>query len=181
MSKLKDIRYDSILKGALQRASYRMTIFLTSRMGKDSGSAYDYSAAAPSGSNKINIMTGNLLRSFQPKNKQNVSIINYSNGAATWTFGSKLKYASIHEKGGFVKSKGKMHKYFWAKYYESKNPYMKNLALGVKKAGGINIKARPYFAAAFEDFERMPDGLSKTMNEIIIGIKNEFDKIENFS
>lgn len=178
---LQDIKYNSIIKGAVQRASYRMIIFLTERMGKDSGSAYDYNVSAPSNSSKLNIMTGNLLRSFQPRNRQNISTVEYSNGVANWLFGSKLVYASVHEKGGFIQSKGKMHKYFWAKYYESKNPYFKNLALGVKKRGGINIKARPYFAEAFKDFETKPDGLSKTMNEIILGIKNEFDQIENFS
>jgi hypothetical protein len=73
------------------------------------------------------------------------------------TIGSDLVYAGVQEFGMFIKSKGKMQNYFWAKYYESKkkNPYFRIMALSVIKKGGIEIKARPYFNPALKKLQEL--------------------------
>lgn len=103
--------------------------------------------------NKLNVNSGTngLAFSFDKDGKQTQTEFKINNKGLTGTIGSKLPYAEIHEKGGFIKSKGKMHKYFWAKYYETNKDFYKFIALSVLNKGGVNIKARPYFAPAMKE------------------------------
>lgn len=100
--------------------------------------------------------------------------------------GSKLPYASIHEEGGFIRSKrtkttrnGRvipmMAAYFWAMYYAGKqsNPFYRTMALSVTRKGGVNIPARPYFKEAMK-------GLEKHYNEVVYpSIEQQINKAWN--
>lgn len=80
---------------------------------------------------------------------------------------SKLRYALIQEKGAFIKSRGKMHKYFWAKYFETKNEEFKIIALSVLKKGGVNIPARPYAKETRKEMKRILE--SNEFKNLFIG------------
>ena len=84
----------------------------------------------------------------------------------------------MHENGAFIISKGHMHEYFWAKYYESNegNKYYKNMALHVMKFKSSVIPKRPFFNPAIKDFETKPEGMRLLMNEIFEQLAREFDK-----
>ena len=97
----------------------------------------------------------------------------YNNGVVTGKFGTSLPYASIQEYGGEVKSKGRMEKFMWAMFLETKNIFWKILALAVKKKGGINIKARPYF---FKSIDQINENLGKKMENFLNNIATEYDK-----
>ena len=84
--------------------------------------------------------------------------------------GSKLPYANIHERGGFIAAKkykvtksGRkipaMAAYFWAMYFKSNqaNPFFKTMALSVTKKGGVDIPARPYFDSAIKAIQKHYD------------------------
>lgn len=62
-----------------------------------------------------------------------------------------IPYAAIHEFGGFIASQGKMHKYFWAKFAETKLPFYRIMALSVLKKGGVDIKKHPFIAPGSRD------------------------------
>ena len=102
---------------------------------------------------RLSVQKGNLLNSFKYKNKNSVTDYKISSNKSDIVVGSKLPYAAIHEYGGFIKSKGRMNKFFWGMYYKYKNPYFKNLALSVQKRGGVNIPQRAYLSGATKNFE----------------------------
>lgn len=111
--------------------------------------AFDNSTIA-SNSNVFNTSkklrsSGKLRESFIKDKKVNKDVIYKSN----------LRYAFVQEKGMFVKSKGKMHKYFWARYFETKKEEFKIIALSVFKKGGVNIKARPYVKQTKKEMQRI--------------------------
>src|SRR3990172_6172330 len=85
---------------------------------------------------KLENQSGKLWRSFFRAGESNVTNINLTGWDITGVFGSDLPYASVHEKGMFVKSRGKMHRYFWAKYFETGIDWYKGMALSVLKRGG---------------------------------------------
>jgi citrate lyase gamma subunit len=45
-----------------------------------------------------------------------------------------------------------MAQFFWFKYYKTKSPFFKRIALSVEQKGGVDIKARPYWQNAIDDF-----------------------------
>ena len=102
---------------------------------------------------KLQLRTGRLFKSFAPNSDEGTNELNISEKGFKLTIGSNLPYASIQEYGGFIKSKGRMHKYFWYKYAESRNIFFKILALSVIKRGGVNIPQRPYFNMGLQNFE----------------------------
>lgn len=136
------------------------------REGKSS-KAHDDSTAK-NHTDTLRTATGRLFKSFQVKGQKSASSdgifdIKIDDKGVLITIGTKLEYAALHEFGGtvpahFVKSKGHMHKYFWAKYYATHEEKFKWAALKVLKHGGINIKAvtmpaRPFFFKAVKQFE----------------------------
>ena len=148
------------LKGALKRMPFIFQGYIGAEM--DFREQQRNSVAfAPSGSSKLQTGKGTLYKSFAPKDKNNI----YEERSDGFTVGSKLPYATIQEYGGFVKSKGKMHSYFWARYYDTKSPYYRNLALSVQKKGGVNIKAKPYFAPAEKKFSN--EGVNELHNMVL--------------
>lgn len=96
-----------------------------------------------------------LLKSFRYKDENSDTRIKIGSANVKVKFGSRLPYAHVHEHGEFIKSKGKMHKWFWYMYWKSKysNDFYKIMALHVLKKGGVKIPKRPYFYPAFDDME----------------------------
>lgn len=147
-----------------------------------------------SNSSKLRSQSGKLADSFRMKQfmkvKENsdtkgVTKFSYNNGVVTGKFGTSLPYASIQEYGGEVKAVKKggsvkrrkevfiMEQYFWRVYFETKNIFWKILALAVKKKGGINIKARPYF---FKSIDHINENLGKKMEIFLNNMITEYDK-----
>ena len=152
--------FPEYLKGAIKRAPVIFQGYIGDAMDFREQQR-DSVVFAPSSSTKLQIGKGALYRSFGVKDKNNF----YEERADGFTLGSKLPYATIQEEGGFIKSKGKMPSYFWARYYATKSPYYKNLALAVKKNGGVNIKAKPYFRPAEKKFAS--EGVYELQNNIL--------------
>jgi len=136
------------LKGAIKKMPFVLQGYIGAEMDFREQQR-DSVAFAPSSSAKLQTGKGTLFKSFAPKDKNNI----YEERADGFTVGSKLPYARIQEEGGFIKTKGKMASYFWARFFATGSPYYKNLALAVRKNGGVNIKARPYFKPAEKKFE----------------------------
>lgn len=102
-----------------------------------------------SGSKNLHVNSGALTRSYIPGQPGNVSAIKVeANGRLTFTVGTTLVYARIHEEGGFVRSKGKMEKFFWAMYMQTRREFYRIMALSVRKKGGVQMPARPFHAPA---------------------------------
>lgn len=95
---------------------------------------------------------GGLADSFRPDGKDSGTTITVTASGITGEFGSKKPYARIHNTGGFIASKGNMHKFFWAQYAKTKAPFYKIIALSVMKKGGVNIRKRAYFDNAVKEF-----------------------------
>lgn len=126
---------------------------------------------APSTNTRLEINTGNLFRSFSRGGVGNIYKVNVNNNLYELEYGSSLPYARIHEYGGFIRSKGNMHKYFWARFADTKNTYFRNLALHVEKKGGVTIPKRPYFAPALQRFKTSGKYNDEVKAKVIQGIR----------
>ena len=126
---------------------------------------------APSTSSKLAINSGTLFRSFSKGQTGNVFKVSQNGDNFEAEYGSDLPYARVQEFGGFIASKGRMHKYFWAKFAETKQPYFRNIALSVKKKGGVNIPARPYFNPAVQRLSQDTKFATDIKQQVIIGIQ----------
>lgn len=116
--------------------------------------------------NNLFSVSGNLFQSFIKNNQNNIYRASTSGSQITLEYGTKVPYAKIHEVGGFinaikrassVKRKREtyvMAQFFWRKYMETKAPFFKRIALSIEKKGGVNIKARPFWNPAIEDFKK---------------------------
>lgn len=116
--------------------------------------------------NNLFSVSGNLFQSFIKNNQNNIYRASTSGSQITLEYGTKVPYAKIHEIGGFinaikrassVKRKREtyvMAQFFWRKYMETKAPFFKRIALSIEKKGGVNIKARPFWNPAIEDFKK---------------------------
>jgi hypothetical protein len=129
------------------------------------------SRIAPSTNTKLEINTGKLFRSFSRGSIGNIHKVSVNSGLYQLEYGSNLPYARIQEYGGFIRSKGKMHKYFWAKFAETKQSYFKNLALHVEKKGGVTIPKRPYFEPALQRFKSSNKYQEEIKAKVIQGIR----------
>ena len=138
---------------------------------KDQGATGGATSAAPvfNTGNVLYKSSGNLFQSFIKNNPNNIYRAKQSGNKFELEYGSKVVYAAIHEFGGFIKgtpltvikSKSgrkmkkettKMAQFFWFKYYKTKAPFFKRIALSVEQKGGVDIKARPYWQNAINDF-----------------------------
>ena len=126
---------------------------------------------APSTSSKLAINSGTLFRSFSKGQPGNVFRVSQNGDNFEAEYGSDLPYARVQEFGGFIASKGRMHKYFWAKFAETKQPYFRNIALSVQKKGGVNIPARPYFNPAVQRLSQDTKFATDIKQQVIIGIQ----------
>lgn len=125
----------------------------TYKEGK-SDEAYPDNEKTWSSNPRLRVQSGRLLKSFTPKKPGSLSNVKITGYKVDINIGTNLVYANPHEYGMFIKSKGRMHKYFWAKYASSRNEFYKIMALSVIKKGGIRLKKRPYFIPALVNFQK---------------------------
>ena len=156
-----------IINNELLRFPFVMQAFIGSQM-VNTGLK---SRIAPSTNARLEINTGNLFRSFARGGVGNIYKVNVSGNSYELEYGSSLPYARIHEYGGFIESKGNMHKYFWARFAETKNTYFRNLALHVEKKGGVTIPKRPYFTPALQRFKTSGKYQDEVKAKVIQGIR----------
>jgi len=108
-----------------------------------------------SGSKKVHVNTGALTRSYIPGQPGNVSEVKVeANGRLTFTVGTTLVYARIHEEGAFIRSKGRMEAFFWAMYMKTRREFYRIMALSVQKKGGVQIPARPFHTPAVKAMQK---------------------------
>ena len=133
-----------------------------------SDEAFPDSEATWSDSPRLRVKSGRLLKSFTPKKPGSISEIKTAGYRLDVSIGSNLPYAAAQETGMFIKSKGRMQNYFWAKYIQSRNEFFRIMALSVIKRGGIKLKKRRYFSLALKKFEQQY--LAKWLNMIFARI-----------
>ncbi len=151
------------LKDMGQRGAVAMQGFIGAEMGvadvsesyKQGKSNTAFNPAEETWSNEKNLRVkgGRLLASFGKDSPDTLTKIENDKFSLNVTVGSKLPYANVHEEGMQIKSKGRMHKYFWAMYYKTSNPFFERMALSVMARGGVTILPRPYFKPAVKEFE----------------------------
>ncbi len=154
----------SWLKDMGQRGAVAMQGYIGAEMGAagtseswkqgKSNSAFNPAEETWSNEKNLRVKGGRLLASFGKDSPDTLTKIEHDKMKLNITVGSKLIYANVHEEGMQIKSKGRMHKYFWAMYYKTNNPFFERMALSVMARGGVTIPARPYFKPAVREFER---------------------------
>jgi hypothetical protein len=143
----------SALKTEARKSMYEVAAIMSSQYMREGEGNNEQSVTGPSRSDKLGVGSGALYKSFLPGNENNELSIEVTDDTVTIESKSKLKYAMVHEKGMFIASKGRMEKFFWGKFYSTGNPYMRAMALSVRKRGGVNIQARPFIAPSIKDWQ----------------------------
>lgn len=172
---------NGLLKDALQRAAFGLQAYIGAEMqgGKPDDSwrqgkpksgikAFPATKTTWSKEKQLRVQSGRLFKSLAPNSPDNIATIQVSSGKVALLYGTRVVYAAIHESGGFIASKGKMDKWFWAQYAQTKNEFFKVMALSVRKKGGVTVKARPYFNPGVEAFRR--EGLPLLLQDIAEGL-----------
>lgn len=103
-------------------------------------------------SDKLYVNSGRLTQSFVPQRFGSLAGVEVTSNGLRIRLGTDIIYARIHEYGGFIPSRGRMHRYFWAKYYETRDKSYKIIALSVMRKGGVDMPARPFFNPAVKVF-----------------------------
>jgi len=151
-----------IIKDILRATPTTLAGYIGAEMEKRGTSAGGASVAfAPSTSKKLQTGTTALFKSLLPNKPGNITKLDGTN----LEYGTDIIYAGVQEFGGFIRDKGHMQGFFWWRYKETKSPYYRNLALSVRKKGGVTIPARPYFAPGIEKFKS--EGLPKLLAAIL--------------
>jgi phage gpG-like protein len=177
-----------ILRPVILKSLERMPFVMQAYIGANMNFQGQADRIAPSKSDKLTTYSGALFRSFTKGQPGNVFKVSQNGDNFDVEYGSSIKYAAIQEFGGFIKatpvtvikskSGRKMNKstyvmaqFFWAKYYTTKQPYFKRLALSVEKKGGVNIPARPYFNPAVDRLRNDTKFASDIKQQVINGIQ----------
>ena len=135
-------------------------------------------SSSPVKQGSILIQTGSLRRSIQSRIEGD-SVVFFSNSP----------YAAIHNEGGEIRITDKMHRFFWAKYYEAQGGFgrkkngelrknKRNLHLSdvgdfwkwlaLKKVGSsIRIPKRQFLGANKDVEQRVMEIVEKALNEAI--------------
>lgn len=127
----------------------------------------------------LGIRSGKLYRSFMLGNKDSLTKVNKVNSLGISVIvGSKLPYAEIQDKGGFIPAtptggylKYKMAWWMYFQYKRTLNEFWLINAWSVRKKGGVNIKATNYFENAIDDFEKT------TENDMLTDLSKEFETL----
>lgn len=90
------------------------------------------------GDGHILVASGDLRKSIRSRSDEN-----------SITFYSDLAYAGIHNEGGEIKVTARMKRFFWHKYYETKDEFWKAMAL-MKVGKTIKIPRRQFLGMAPE-------------------------------
>ena len=161
-------RIPQLLKAVAQKAPYLLQAAVEAHMDENGPEPGAWSSSL-----QIGMQSGDLSRSLIPNEPGNIFEVKTDGGKLSIRYGTKIIYASVHEHGGFIRSKGKMHKWFWARYKETHAPFYKIMALSVKKRGGVRIPKRPFFEPGMEQFRK--EGLSKLLQELLVEITKAWD------
>lgn len=150
------------LEGLAEMLSYQYQAYAEENFNESAPSS-------PFGSGKkLNVRSGALTRSLVPGQPGNATKIQTSGGFLKMSIGTSVVYAKIHEYGGFVKSKGRMHKFLMARYMATKNLVYLYTSLKVKRDGGINMPARPFMAPAAERLKSSaPDFIERQLVQFL--------------
>ena len=151
------------------------------RSGGSDSSHSDSSTTWSNSKDNLRLKSGRLISSFRPNTKS--TFVDVKSNKIKIHLGSDVEYASVHDKGMFIKAtpittkKGrktyKMAQYFWAKYYETDkaNSFFKIMALSVDKRGGVKIPKRPYFAPALSTLKNVK--LKMMLEKLIVQLAKE--------
>ena len=90
------------------------------------------------GDDHILVASGDLRKSIRSRSDE-----------SSITFYSDLAYAGIHNEGGEIKVTARMKRFFWHKYYETKDEFWKAMAL-MKVGKTIKIPRRQFLGMAPE-------------------------------
>lgn len=90
------------------------------------------------GDGHILVASGDLRKSIRSRSDE-----------SSITFYSDLAYAGIHNEGGEIKVTARMKRFFWHKYYETKDEFWKAMAL-TKVGKTIKIPRRQFLGMAPE-------------------------------
>lgn len=135
--------------------------------------------------NMLRYNKGRLFRSFNPqasepyfkaeKKKDSLTEIKQMGTQTLVTIGSNLPYAKIHEKGGFIPFNkppfGKGNKNNRGFFFATFGKFLTGTSNNTGK-GGITIKPRPYFEAAWRDMENEKPKWEKDIIDRLIGVLN---------
>lgn len=132
---------------------------------------------------KLHSMKGTLFQSFIKGNVNNIYKSNRSGTQFTLEYGTKVKYAKIHEYGGKINATPKSIKFALAMAIKTNwSPMWKAIygslkgSKAAKNKGFILMKARPYFKPAVEDFKKT--GQKEFELQIRKAIVNEMIKLQ---
>lgn len=189
--------FKPVIEDQLQTFPIFMQLELSKHI-KNLGSVGGQNTNAPvfNTGNQIYSVSGKLWKSFVRRNTEgNIYQMQDIPSGKKLIWGTSLPYANIHEFGGFIKgtpitvikskagrpmrkSTVQMAQFFWAKWYETKSPFYRRLALSAERKKGVNMKARPFFAPAVKSFRA--DGQKKfedqMKNAIVKGIREWLGK-----
>lgn len=157
-------RVPSTLKGFIERIPYIAQAYIGSEM-TDLGTEVVFNPGSQPG-----IRTGSVLRSLIQNQPYNIFKATVTPDGATLEYGTSHPGAHVNETGqpAIIKSKGKMERFFMAKYMQSKNRDYLIIALAIRKRGGIRgvrRKARPSLKPGIE--RMMQQGIHKLREDMI--------------
>lgn len=179
---------EAILRPVITQSLERLPFVMQAYIGANMDFQGQAERIAPSKSSKVATYSGALFRSFAKGQPGNVFKVSQQGNIFEVEYGSSLKYAAVHEFGMFIKAtpvtvlKSKsgrklnkstyvMAQFFWAKYYTTKQPYFRRLAISVEKKGGVDIPARPYFNPAVEKLRNDDKFSNQVKQQVISGIQ----------
>lgn len=112
------------------------------------------------GDGHILVASGDLRRSIKSRSDER-----------SITFYSDLVYAGIHNDGGEIKVTARMKKFFWHKFYETKNEFWRAMAL-MKESKTIKIPRRQFIGMAPEVEAEVRDIIEKNLADYF---EHDFD------
>lgn len=132
--------------------------------------------------NIVSNRTGRLVDSILGGrgNKDHIRSVEFENDSMVLTIGTKVPYAALLEKGGIRVVTDKMRRFFWAKYFETKDsdsPISVMWSI-LRFKDTIIYRPRPYFKPAVESVipeikqifrENLMNILRTTIKETITG------------
>jgi hypothetical protein len=166
----------SAMPKVLKEAARQQAFFIQAHIGDRMRFTGKGSAVYPNDTNELQTVGGKLYQSFIPNKAHNIYRPDISPTSASVVYGSDLIYAKVHEEGMFIKSKGKMASFFWARYYKTKVDYWKYVALSVQKKGGVDIPKREYFGVAIKDYQDSNEP-QVIFDEVLLKLKKELFKL----
>lgn len=157
--------FAEIVKNAIQEHAYIRSGFIA-RFIESAGQS---SRIWFSNSKKLQMNSGRLYRSIIPNTPENINKVKFSNNVFTWEFGSKVPYASVHElkRPARIKSKGKMHKFFWYKWRSTNMKMWLIMFYSVLAKGYVKVKRRPFIQPGDMLYMKNRKGVNLLLSDIV--------------